>query len=154
MATAPAARMGEMIARWINGIRLDGRFKRSVLNRYQVGIKSTDYIPLLMTPLVTKTHFLNLPSFFVLSLFCSFRPNQTGNPMMIEGTAIAAKFFRGLKIFWLDKLRPHHQRDLPKYIPLSRMKTGAPSSMPNCQTIFFFLLHWRLPKKVQPVGLR
>jgi hypothetical protein len=42
------------------------------------------------TPLVIYTHFLNLPNFLALNLFCNFLPNQTGSPIIIDGTAIAA----------------------------------------------------------------
>lgn len=37
---------------------------------------------------------------------------------------------------------------------MSAMPTGAPTSVPSCQRIFFFLLHGFFPQKVQPDGLR
>lgn len=33
------------------------------------------------------------------------------------------------------------------------MPTGAPTSVPSCQRIFFFLLQGFFPQKVQPEGL-
>lgn len=33
------------------------------------------------------------------------------------------------------------------------MPTGAPTSVPSCHRIFFFLLHGFFPQKVQPDGL-
>jgi hypothetical protein len=36
---------------------------------------------------------------------------------------------------------------------ISVIPTGAPTSVPNCQRIFFFLLHGFLPQNVQPEGL-
>lgn len=39
-------------------------------------------------------------------------------------------------------------------IPAMRaIPTGAPTSIPNCQSIFFFLDHGFLPQNVQPEGL-
>lgn len=34
------------------------------------------------------------------------------------------------------------------------MPTGAPTNVPSCQRIFFFLLQGFFPQKVQPDGLR
>ena len=56
----------------------------------------------------------------------TFFPTQTGSPMMIAGTAIPA---------------------------MSVMPTGAPISVPSCQSIFFLRLHGFLPQNVQPDGL-
>lgn len=40
-------------------------------------------------------------------------------------------------------------------IPAMRaMPTGAPTNVPSCQRIFFFLLQGFFPQKVQPEGLR
>lgn len=40
-------------------------------------------------------------------------------------------------------------------IPAIRViPTGAPTKVPNCQRIFFFLLHGFLPQNVQPDGLK
>lgn len=40
-------------------------------------------------------------------------------------------------------------------IPAARpIPTGAPTKVPSCQSIFFFLDHGFLPQKVQPEGLR
>lgn len=39
-------------------------------------------------------------------------------------------------------------------IPAARpIPTGAPTKVPSCQSIFFFLDHGFLPQKVQPEGL-
>ena len=58
---------------------------------------------------------------------CTFLPTQTGMPMTIAGTAMPAT----------------------KPIP-----TGAPTSVPSCQRIFFLRLHGFLPQNVQPEGLK
>lgn len=40
-------------------------------------------------------------------------------------------------------------------IPAARpIPTGAPTKVPSCQSIFFFLDHGFLPQKVQPEGLQ
>lgn len=37
---------------------------------------------------------------------------------------------------------------------ISAIPTGAPTNMPNCHIIFFFLLQGFLPQNVQPDGLQ
>lgn len=40
-------------------------------------------------------------------------------------------------------------------MPATRvMPTGAPTNVPSCHNIFFFLLHGFLPQNVQPDGLQ
>ena len=63
-------------------------------------------------------------SFVGVSL--TFLPTYTGMPMTMAGTAMPA---------------------------MRAMPTGAPTSVPSCQRIFFFLLHGFLPQNVQPDGL-
>lgn len=57
----------------------------------------------------------------------TFLPTYTGMPIIMAGIAMPA---------------------------MSAMPTGAPTSVPSCQRIFFFLLHGFFPQKVQPDGLR
>lgn len=57
----------------------------------------------------------------------TFLPTYTGIPIIMAGIAMPA---------------------------MSAMPTGAPTSVPSCQRIFFFLLHGFFPQKVQPDGLR
>ena len=57
----------------------------------------------------------------------TFLPTQTGIPMIMAGTAIPAT---------------------------SVIPTGAPTNVPSCQRIFFFLLHGFFPQNVQPDGLK
>ena len=76
-----------------------------------------------------KSHF-NLIYFLFLShvdLFLTLRPTQTGIPIIIAGTAIPA---------------------------INPIPTGAPTSVPSCHKIFFFLLHGFLPQNVHPEGLK
>lgn len=56
----------------------------------------------------------------------TFLPTYTGIPMIIAGMAMPA---------------------------ISAMPTGAPTSVPNCHRIFFFLLQGFLPQNVHPEGL-
>lgn len=56
----------------------------------------------------------------------TFLPTYTGMPIIMAGIAMPA---------------------------ISAMPTGAPTSVPSCQRIFFFLLHGFFPQKVQPDGL-
>lgn len=51
---------------------------------------------------------------------------KTGTPQMMPGTARPA---------------------------ISAMPTGAPMSVPICQSSFFFRVHGFFPQKVHPVGL-
>ena len=57
----------------------------------------------------------------------TFLPTQIGIPMSMAGTA----------------------RPATSVIP-----TGAPTRVPSCHKIFFFLLHGFLPQNVQPDGLK
>ena len=56
----------------------------------------------------------------------TFLPTYTGMPMIMAGMAMPA---------------------------MRAMPTGAPTSVPSCQRIFFFRLHGFLPQNVQPDGL-
>jgi hypothetical protein len=57
----------------------------------------------------------------------NFLPTQTGTPMIMAGTEMAA---------------------------ISVMPIGAPINVPSCHNSFFLRLHGFLPQKVQPDGLR
>lgn len=57
----------------------------------------------------------------------TFLPTYTGMPIIMAGIAMPA---------------------------MSAIPTGAPTSVPSCQRIFFFLLHGFFPQKVQPDGLK
>lgn len=69
---------------------------------------------------------LNFNLKYFLSTWVTFLPTHTGMPMIIAGTAIPA---------------------------ISVIPTGAPTSVPSCHRIFFFLLQGFFPQKVQPEGL-
>lgn len=88
----------------------------------------------------TKAVTKQIPSWDIIRTICpvcccgecvhlqtlTFLPTYTGMPMIMAGMAMPA------------------MRAIP---------TGAPTSVPSCQRIFFFLLHGFFPQKVQPDGL-